>query len=148
MQEILSAVAAALPLLLLVMLLSAVLTAIVKALTGGLLLTGQFDLDLLLGLTAKKYLPNYGEFYERRWFAPASGSTNARTPRSAASRTAASATSALPSTSATRIRGDAAATRKKPSFLLAETQHCLVDLDTGGPFYPEIQSNGRSHISN
>ena len=25
----------------------------------------------LLGLTAKKYLPNYGEFYERRWFAPA-----------------------------------------------------------------------------
>ena len=22
----------------------------------------------LLGLTAKKYLPNYGEFYERRWF--------------------------------------------------------------------------------
>ena len=24
----------------------------------------------LLGLTAKKYLPNYGEFYERRWFAP------------------------------------------------------------------------------
>jgi len=45
-------------------------------------------------------------------------------------------------------RGDAAATRKKPSFLLAETQHCLVDLDTGGPFYPEIQSNGRSHISN
>lgn len=54
----------------------------------------------------------------------------------------------IASTSATRIRGDAAATRKKPSFLLAETQHCLVDLDTGGPFYPEIQSNGRSHISN
>ncbi|MFR3925371.1 MAG: nitrilase-related carbon-nitrogen hydrolase, partial [Collinsella sp.] len=25
----------------------------------------------LLGLTAKKYLPNYGEFYERRWFVPA-----------------------------------------------------------------------------
>ena len=25
----------------------------------------------LLGLTAKKYLPNYGEFYERRWFASA-----------------------------------------------------------------------------
>ena len=25
----------------------------------------------LLGLTAKKYLPNYGEYYERRWFAPA-----------------------------------------------------------------------------
>ena len=38
------------------MLLSAVLTAIVKALTGGLLLTGQLDLDLLLGLTAKKCL--------------------------------------------------------------------------------------------
>ena len=56
MQEILSAVAAALPLFLLVMLLSAVLTAIVKALTGGLLLTGQLDLDLLLGLTAKKCL--------------------------------------------------------------------------------------------
>ena len=58
------------------------------------------------------------------------------------------ATSVLPSTSATRICGDAAATRKKPSFLLAETQHCLVDLDTGGPFYPEIQSNERSHTSN
>ena len=25
----------------------------------------------LLGLTAKQYLPNYGEFYERRWFTPA-----------------------------------------------------------------------------
>lgn len=25
----------------------------------------------LLGLTAKSYLPNYGEFYERRWFEPA-----------------------------------------------------------------------------
>lgn len=25
----------------------------------------------LLGLTAKKHLPNHGEFYERRWFAPA-----------------------------------------------------------------------------
>ncbi len=25
----------------------------------------------LIGLTAKAYLPNYGEFYERRWFTPA-----------------------------------------------------------------------------
>ncbi len=25
----------------------------------------------LLGLTAKRHLPNYGEFYEQRWFAPA-----------------------------------------------------------------------------
>ena len=25
----------------------------------------------LLGLSAKRHLPNYGEFYERRWFAPA-----------------------------------------------------------------------------
>ena len=32
---------------------------------------------VLLGLVAKANLPNYGEFYERRWFAPAPGPSDA-----------------------------------------------------------------------
>jgi NAD+ synthase (glutamine-hydrolysing) len=31
----------------------------------------------ILGISVKTYLPNYGEFYEKRWFAPASAAFNA-----------------------------------------------------------------------